>query len=203
MSRLRIAPIVEGHGEDNAIRILLERIWYELFGGQYLDVLKPIRSKRQKLVNEPREFSRVIDLAALKLQENKTEDPEMILILLDADKDLPCVLGPDLLKKGRSHRGDVDLSCVIANVDYETWFVAAASSLSEHLDFSESESDLDPEAARLGKGWIKQRIRRVKYGETVDQPRLTRAMDLALCRAKSPSFDKLCRELEARLSRAA
>lgn len=203
MSRLRIAPIVEGHGEDGAIRILLERIWYELFGGEYLDVLKPIRSKRQKLVNEPREFGRVVDLAALKLQGNKTDDPEMILILLDADKDLPCVLGPDLLKKGRSHRGDVDFSCVIANVDYETWFVAAAPSLSGHLDLSEYDADLDPEAARLGKGWIKQRIRRVKYSETVDQPSLTKAMDLALCRTKSPSFDKLCRELEARLSRAA
>jgi hypothetical protein len=203
LSRLRIAPIVEGHGEDSAIRILLERIWYELFRGQYLDVLKPIRSKRQKFVNEPREFGRVVDLAALKLQENRADDPEMILILLDADKDLPCVLGPDLLKKGRSHRGDVDLSCVIANVDYETWFVAAAPSLSEHLDLSEYEADLDPETARLGKGWIKQRIRRVKYSETVDQPSLTKAMDLALCREKSPSFDKLCRELEARLSRTA
>lgn len=203
MSRLRIAPIVEGHGEDSAIRILLERIWYELFSGQYVDVLKPIRSKRQKLVNELREFGRVVDLAALKLQENKTDDPQMILILLDADKDLPCVLGPDLLRKGRSHRGDVDLSCVIANVDYETWFVAAALSLSEHLDLSAYDADLDPEAARLGKGWIKQRIRRVKYSETVDQPSLTKAMDLALCREKSPSFDKLCRELEARLSRTA
>lgn len=203
MSRLRIAPIVEGHGENSAIRILLERIWYELCEGEYLEVLKPIRSKRPKLVRNPRELERTINLAVLNLQEKRTEDPEMVLILLDADKDLPCILGPDLLEKARIHRSDVDLSCVIATIDYESWFVAAAASLSEYLDLSESETDLNPEATRLGKGWIKQRIRRAKYSETVDQPSLTKAMDLALCRAKSPSFDKLCRELEARLRRAA
>lgn len=202
MSRLRIVPIVEGHGENNAVRILLERIWYEFLQGEYLDVLKPIRGKRQKLV-ETRELGRAIDLAVLKLRETRTVEPEMILVLLDADSDLPCLLGPDLLEKGRIHRGDVDLSCVIANIEYETWFVAAAASLSEHLELSEGDEDLDPESDRLGKAWIQQRIRRVKYSETVDQPSMTKAMDLALCRAKSPSFDKLCRELEARLNRAA
>jgi hypothetical protein len=37
------------------------------------------------------------------------------------------------------------------------------------------------------------------YAETVDQPRLTAAMDLQMCRERSKSFDKLCRELEKRL----
>ena len=32
MSRLRVAPIVEGHGESYCIRILLERVWGELLG---------------------------------------------------------------------------------------------------------------------------------------------------------------------------
>ena len=202
MSRLRVAPIVEGHGDESSIRILLERIWYELLGGEYLDVLQPIRGKRHKLV-QAQELGTALDLAVLKLQKRRTGEPEMILVLIDADSDLPCSLGPHVVEMGRHYRGDVDLSCVIANVEYETWFVAAAPSLSEHLNLSGSEADLDPEAARLGKGWIKQRFRSGKYGETVDQPSLTKAMDLALCRAKSPSFDKLCREFEVRLSRAA
>lgn len=202
MRQLRIAPIVEGQGDESSIRILLERIWYELLGGEYLDVLQSIRGKRHKLVHA-RELEKAIDLALLKLQKTRTIAPEMVLVLLDADSDLPCRLGPHVLEMGRHYRGDVDLSCVIANVEYETWFVAAAPSLPEHLNLSGFEIDLDPEAARLGKGWIKQRFRSGKYGETVDQPSLTKAMDLALCRAKSPSFDKLCRELEARLKRAA
>jgi predicted ATPase len=39
---------------------------------------------------------------------------------------------------------------------------------------------------------------RVKYSETIDQPAMTADMDLSLCRRRSPSFDKLCRELEKR-----
>ena len=46
MSRIRIAPIVEGHGETEAIRPLLRRIWTELLGGEYADILKPIRRPR-------------------------------------------------------------------------------------------------------------------------------------------------------------
>jgi len=38
-----------------------------------------------------------------------------------------------------------------------------------------------------------------RYAETIDQVRLTTAMDLNLCRSRSKSFDKLCRELEKRL----
>lgn len=38
-----------------------------------------------------------------------------------------------------------------------------------------------------------------KYSETQDQPRMTAQMDLALCRRRCPSFDKLCRELASRV----
>jgi hypothetical protein len=128
----------------------------------------------------------------------------MVLLLLDADDDLPCVLGPDLLRRAQQIRSDVDIACVIANVDYETWFVAAASSLGKFLALPVDFPMLDnPEMARQGKGWIKQRVRIGKYSPRADQPRMTQAMDLTLCRQRSPSFDKLCRELEARLERNA
>ncbi len=91
----------------------------------------------------------------------------------------------------------MDIACVIANVMYETWFVAAAQSLSEYLEFSPQENiPADPEAAKAGKGWIKKHMKRGHYSETADQPSLTVKMDLALCRTRSKSFDKLCRELE-------
>lgn len=51
---------------------------------------------------------------------------------------------------------------------------------------------------RCRKAWIEKRIKAPKYSETVDQPAMTAAMDLKLCRSRSPSFDKLCRELEKR-----
>jgi Domain of unknown function (DUF4276) len=197
LSRLRVFPIVEGHGEDQSIRILLQRIWYELLGGEHLEVLKAFRGKRTK-IGRALELGVALDHAVTRLRDSEYPDPSMVLILLDADEDLPCLLGPDLLARAQSLRGDADISCVIANVEYETWFVAAAESLSRFLDLSQDALLPEaPEESRQGKGWIQRRKR--NYTPVVDQPAMTRAMDLELCRRRSPSFDKLCRELQSRL----
>lgn len=201
MNRLRIAPIVEGHGEDGALRILLQRVASEILGDAYVEVSRPIRGKRMKLI-ESRELSRALDLAMLKLRAAESDDPAMILVLLDADEDLPCELGPSLLKQAQDNRADADISCVIANVEYETWLVAGASSLSDYIDLAQ-DSDLpeEPEKRRLGKHWIQQRFRGSRsYSPTVDQPAMTSRLDLRLVRERSPSFDKLCRELEKRVT---
>jgi len=72
LSRLRVAPIVEGHGEDLAVRILLRRLWTELLGGEHIEVLKPIRSSRTKLIQTP-ELERAVDLAVLKLRSASSQ----------------------------------------------------------------------------------------------------------------------------------
>jgi len=200
MSRLQLIPIVEGHGEDSAVRILLERVWTEFLGGEYINVLRPIRGHRMKLV-QSEELKRAVDLAALKLMNLGGDDPTAIMILLDADSDSPCVLGPHLLQIAKSHRGDMDIFCVLAKVEYETWFVAAAHSLGEYLEFPAGEKLPDrPEDSRSGKAWIQQRFKGMnRYSPPVDQAPLTKRMNLKLARDKSPSFDKLCRELEKRL----
>jgi hypothetical protein len=93
----------------------------------------------------------------------------------------------------------MDIACIIANKMYETWFVAAAESLHKYLTLRPGEQiPPDTDAHGFGKGWIKQRIRGAKYSETADQATLTSAMDLTLCRSRSRSFEKLCRELERR-----
>jgi hypothetical protein len=198
MPRLRVAPIVEGHGEDAAIRILLQRIWAEVLSGDYLEVIKPIRTKRTKITGKA-ELARVIDLAALKLGSESTSQ-SLILILLDAEEDCPKDFVPQFLRIARELRADMDIACVLANPEYETWFVAAAPSLGVYLKLAEDEeSPPAPEGTRNGKRWIQSRFRGVKYSPSVDQPAMTAAMDLLQCRAKCPSFDKLCRELEARM----
>lgn len=193
-----MVPIVEGHGEDLAIRILLQRLWTELLGGEHIEVLKPIRSHRTKMIQSP-ELDRALGLAVLKLRTPPSSDPSLVLILLDADEDPACVLGPDLLRRARAQRTDMDISCVVAAVEYETWFVAAAPSLQGFLDLSGGPAPEAPEASRSGKAWIQRRFKGVKYSPTVDQPSMTQRMDLLQARLRSPSFDKLCRELEKRL----
>lgn len=201
MSRLSIAPIVEGHGEDSAVRLLLQRIWTELLGGDHVEVHRPIRRSRGKLLRpDSGDLERAVGFAANKLAG--VEGRPLILVLIDAEDD--CAkrepLGPALLDRARAARPDFDITCVIANRMYETWFVAAAESLGAYLTLLPGEHvPVKVDAVGVGKGWIKQRIHGGKYSETVDQAALTSAMDLAMCRTRSRSFDKLCRELESRM----
>ena len=202
MKRLRVVPIVEGHGEVECVRILIERAWREL-GGEFVDVLRPIRGKRQKLVRKE-DLGKAVRLAVSKLANpGLTPDPGLVLVLLDADTDPPCHLGPELLGFAQEVASSTDVACVLAKVEYETWFVAAAESLEEYLDLSEDEQvPENPEEQRLGKGWIEHRFKGTKYSETQDQPSMTAKMDLSLCRRRSPSFEKLCRDLARRLEAA-
>jgi hypothetical protein len=198
VSRIRIAPIVEGHGESYCIRDLLTRTWSEVLGGDYAEVLQPIRRHRHQVVKREH-LAKAIELAALKLRASPSDDPALILVLLDADEDAACILGPDLQRMSTEIHGDLDITCVLATVEFETWFVGAAESLADFLELAEGELlPADPEGARLGKGWIDAHFRGSKYSETADQPRLVARMDLHACRIACPSFDKLCRELEKR-----
>ncbi len=206
MSRLRVVPIVEGHGENESIRILLQRIWTEIVGGEYIEVLRPIRRPRSKLA-APAELANAVKLAWLKLRHAGGEpDPGFILVLVDRDPDRepPCVSAPHWLENARAGQPDADITCVLADVEYETWFVAAADSLREELCLTPADVlPEDADTARTGKSWIQSRIKRRgrPYSETLDQPSLTAKMDLTQCRQRSRSFDKLCRELEKRCGR--
>jgi hypothetical protein len=209
VSSLRIAPIVEGHGEVASVPILLRRIGNELLGGTYIAVLPPVRVTRTRIVRragsareapvvEPRELARAVELAGRKIAAHGDPPaPALVLILLDADEDCPARLAPSM----RQVLPQPNIACVLAKVEYETWFVAAAESLTEFLDLGQTPVPIDPEERRLGKPWIQQRFRGPRYSPTIDQPRMTNAMDLRQCRERSPSFDKLCRELEGRLAR--
>lgn len=197
--QLRIAPIVKGHGEVASIRLLLQRIDADLLGGVGIDIRRPIRIPRTRVEHHD-DLYRMIDLASLDLRS--APDPvasSFVLLLLDTDPDPrpACAVAPDLLRRIGERRSHLDVACVLAHPEWETWFVAAARSLVAHLDLPEDLPE-DPESSRSAKGWVKQHFRG-HYSETVDQPKLTSRMDLHLCRERSPSFDKLCREIEKRL----
>ena len=189
---LRIAPIVEGHGEERgAARVLLQRVWTEVVGGDFAEIQRPIRRPRGKLQKED-EVARAVDLAKRKVGDG------LVLVLFDSDGACPAELASQVLEWGRAARADADLACVVAHPDFEVWFVSALDSIRSlgSIDSAVAQPP-DPEADRQGKGWLKARMGR-PYSETLDQPKLTSALDLAACRARSDSFDKLCRELGRR-----
>lgn len=188
-----VIPIVEGHGEQRSVRDLLQRIGYELLGGVHIEVLRPIRIPRSRIVRED-ELAKAVELAARKCLEKNRSDA-LILILLDADSDPACQLGPELTDWATSCRSDFHIATVIIVVEYETWFVGGAESL---LDFLEVDlpAPENPEAQRHAKTWIRERFRRPSYTETIDQPAMTAAVDLSLVRQRCPSFARLCNILE-------
>jgi hypothetical protein len=196
---LRVVVIVEGHGEDGAIRTLLERIWYEIYQqSDYIEVI-PWRGKQGQL--RKREGLRpVVAAAALKLHDTVRADlGKLLLLMLDSEGDCPRELAPQLLNWAREVRSDTNIACVMAHPMFETWFAAAAESLRGVNGLPDDLRKPDEVESKVGKGWIKRNLNR-KYKETVDQARFVGHMNLSECRDSSRSFRKLCKELQQRLA---
>ena len=196
--RLRIAPVVEGHAEFSCIGDLLRRIWYELLGGEYLDVRRPVRQPQGTLL-QPDGLARAVQLA-LKSLDPPSNDPALVLILIDSEGECPASLGPRLRTIASQVDPRADVACVLAHVMYETWFVASSESLGAYLDLRPGDPPAEPEQTNSGASWIADRIKAPKYSKRIHVPRMTAAMNLNTCRSRSPSFDKLCRELEKRMA---
>lgn len=186
-----VAPIVEGHGEVHALPLLLRRISDWLTPEFAADILHPIRIHRDRFINRDEEFSRILALAAAKAGEGGR-----ILIILDADDDCPAVLENQILARARQKVPHRQLSVVMANREYEAWFIAAAPSLDGQRGFALRAGDelVDPESPRDAKGWMKSRMTSGVYGEVTDQPAFSARFDLQLAFDRSRSFRKLCRE---------
>lgn len=205
MRVLHVAPIIEGHGEAAAMRTLLQRIAIELAGNSGLNVVQVQRESRGRLIHDDAALNRKLDAAAIFLRSavQHPNDQGLVLVLIDADDAPACQLGPELLSRARALRRDLDVACVLANPEFETWFVGAATSLHMFLRLDKGPVPDDPETARARKKWVQDRYLRRRYSPRVDQPKLVDKMDLQMCRDRCPSFDKLCRELEKRLAASA
>jgi hypothetical protein len=205
-----IVPIVEGQTEAGCIECLLQRLWAELLAAPLrLQVLAPSRGKRDALIHPERpDLARKVEEAHAKLAPRLRRDPSgrgLLLLLLDAEGDCPKELAPRLLATARQVRGDADISCVLAKRMLENWIVAGASTLAGVNGLPDPLPPRDQFEDRGGAAWLEAQLRSRnkarKYKKTADAEAFVRVMALQECRDNSPSFDKLCRELEARLPR--
>jgi hypothetical protein len=126
-----------------------------------------------------------------------------ILVLIDSDDDCPKELALELVRRAGRARPDLFVSIVLAQREYESWFLAAAESLpgvrNLRLDLT---APAGPEQIRDAKGWLsKQMPRSMRYSPTQDQAPLSAQFDLALARRRSRSFRKLWKETERILLR--
>ncbi len=187
---MAVASIVEGDGEVAALPVLLRRLGQWRGTVRHVDVLTPIRVYKDRFLNRPEEFSRHLKLAAAKCG-----DTGWILILFDADDDCPTQKGAEVLAQAQAIIPHRRVAVVLANREYEAWFIAAAESLNGCRGFQSHANDaqLDPEIPRNAKGWMRERMP-AGYGETTDQPAFTARFDLDLAHQRSRSFRKLCSE---------
>jgi hypothetical protein len=202
-----IAPIVEGQTEVSCVERLLHRIWDELLiRPERLQVLPPARGSRPSLVlSSGGSLAVKIGDACTALVRRLRHDPAgrgLLLVLLDAENDCPATLAPRLLATAAGAvLPGTPIACVLAKRMLENWIVAGASTLAGVRDLPASLPSRDRFEERNGAAWfedqLRSRDRRRKYKKKVDAVEFVRAMSLPECRANSPSFDKLCRDLEA------
>jgi hypothetical protein len=189
---LNLCCIIEGQGDEQAVPVLVRRIQQAVRPDISLNVAARIRVKRQKIV-KPHELERAVELAARKLTV-----PRAILILIDAEDDLPCTLGPELLRRAKEARSDVPIGVVLANREFETWFLAAIESLCGRRGLADDLppiSDLESISDAKGKLTSLMPGSRV-YSPIPDQPALAAGFDMDLAKSRSDSFNKCWREVE-------
>lgn len=180
---------MEGEGDVAALPVLLRRIAGDL-GIWNLDVPTPYRIPRTRLAG--RAFEDVVHAQALRAGQNGA-----VLVLLDADDDCPAELGTKLLRQAQAARPDINVSVVLANREFESWFVAAAHSLAGHHGLpSPLVAPTDPEAGRDAKGWLSAHMVGRSYKATVDQARFAARFDMDVARQNSRSFAKFYRDVK-------
>lgn len=184
-----IVAIVEGDGEVEAVPILIRRIAEVETPGVFPGVPQPNRVQRGRIL-KPGEIERYVELAA------RQGGPDgRILILFDADDDCPRDLAPRILRRATEVRSDRRIQVVLAQREYEAWFLAAADSLAGNRGLRDDiTAPGDPEAIRDAKGWLTGQMPRGRsYRETLDQPALTDGFDLERARRSAASFRKMWR----------
>jgi hypothetical protein len=193
---MKVATIVEGEGEVAALPVLLRRVAAWRTPGRFFDILPPIRVHRDQFLLREHEFRRYLELAAVK-----SGNGGWVLILLDADDDCPKELAHSIVVRAKSTVPHRSVSAVVANREFEAWFIAAASSLNGHRGLVlDPERAVEAETPRDAKGWLRAQLTSGTYGETTDQAAFSALMDLSKAYEGSRSFRKLCTEWDKRCS---
>ncbi|MER6663208.1 hypothetical protein ABT256_01565 [Amycolatopsis japonica] len=169
-----VGLIIEGFGDRGAIPLLLRNYLHSR--GIYSDILgKPIPLKGKSSATKDKGIEGYAAAAASR------PGCKGLLVVLDADDEMPCKEGPELLQRVATI---TPVPCVIAIAerDYEDWIYASAETL--EIDIAE----FSPAARGLKE--ITNALRPEKYRKPIWQPKLTARIDFDLARSRSSSFNR-------------
>jgi hypothetical protein len=193
-----LVPVVEGHGEVEAVPELVRR-WMLEAGRSPIAVRRPIRASGREALIRPNGIERYVAVAA------RHPGCVAIIVILDAHEACPKEEAPTLLARARESAGPIPVAVVEAKCEYEAWLLASAEALRGSRELPDDlDCPADPETIADAKGWLSRRMQGERsYLPTLDQVALTAKVDFGLARQRSPSFDKLIRSLETLLPAAA
>ena len=120
---------------------------------------------------------------------------EGILILFDSDKDdCPRQVAPLLQAWAKKEAREIPCEVVLANSEYEAWFLGALESLRGKRGIrADAVSHPDPESMRGAKERLNASIEAGSYIPRRDQPALTALFDLAAAHRSCRSFRRMVR----------
>jgi hypothetical protein len=206
-NRFNIVPIVEGHGEVDAVPILLNRWFAHRNFKNFGTPRSAVRAPKSSIIaplNEEREIGIELYIRRAIMQIPK---PDGILVLIDSDdeciarKHLPGdqQIGPELLRRAVTEASHIPIGVVLANREFEAWYLAAHRRLKARGQFVVGErfpSGFDFENPRDCKGRVEKCLGR-RYSETADQKELVKHLGFGSYMGKyCRSFNKLLRDLE-------
>ena len=182
-----IAQIVEGFGEVESVPQILRRRIVELgqAGGEsdapvWL-TYPPLNARGRGNLLVDGGIEENVRIAA------RIPDVFAILVVLDAESDAECILGPEMLARAEQAAAGVPVRVCLAVRQFENWLAASVVNGQEWAPTPETY-----ESAGAIES-IKARIESGRYKKTTNQPRLTGAMDHSLVAERCPSFARLLR----------
>ena len=169
-----IQPVVEGEGEVASVPILLRRLATEM-QVHFVEIAKPIRRSRCKITNAN-------DMTTVVGYAKRLNNCGAVFYLFDADDTCPKQDAIRLQNLAAGLAYPLLSPLVLANKEYEAWFLADLPSY-----------NADPDHKRGAKEELENQLG-IHYNEIVDQPKYTNKMDLKKVYIRSRSFQKLVKE---------
>jgi len=180
---MRIQPFVEGHGEVQAVPVLLRR-FQEQSGIYPMEILRPVRSPRSDFLDE-------IRLRNLIRRTLIQRPCEALLILLDGDDDCPRELAPRIENWTSAEAGGIPSAAVILQREYESWLLASLEALRGVRGIrTDATSVSDPESIRGAKERLKANMLGA-YAPASDQAALTALFNMEAAYRACRSFRRM------------
>lgn len=202
--RFKLIPIVEGHGEVLAVPVLIRR-WLRHRNFLNFDVPQlAIRASGCGALKVPHDSDNELGVEHY-IEIALWGNPDAILVILDSDKE--CLsrgqangLGQELLQRAEAVAQDVPVAVVVANREFEVWFIAATErlrALGEFVSTARYDQQLQIETFASCKGRMQSLMIGQSYSPSVDQARLSAKIPLTpKMSLRSRSFKKLAKDLE-------